>query len=108
MNNVDVIIGGQFGSEAKGQMAGWLAHQRRYDVVVSNSGSQAGHTFVEASDGDGLLTALLRDAKLRDDFKALVANLRSRGVLFYKDERTEPPKSAPTRAPASPRPARAR
>lgn len=57
MNKVDVIVGGQYGSEAKGQMAGWLvegSYKRTYDVVISNSGSQAGHTYVN-SKGDKIV-----------------------------------------------------
>ena len=47
MNDVTVVIGGQFGSEAKGQVNGILARGRHFDWAVSNSGSQAGHTFVD-------------------------------------------------------------
>jgi adenylosuccinate synthase len=49
LSKVDVIVGGQYGSEAKGQMAGWLVEgppAKTYNVVISNSGSQAGHTYV--------------------------------------------------------------
>lgn len=55
MTKADVIIGGQYGSEAKGALAGWLAHQREYDTVISNSGSQAGHTF-RYNDGHSIIT----------------------------------------------------
>lgn len=44
-----VLIDGQYGSAGKGAVAGWIASRETPDVVVSNSGSQAGHTFV---DGD--------------------------------------------------------
>ncbi len=39
--NVDVIIGGQFGSEGKGQIAGYLAPN--YDCLVRVGGPNAGH-----------------------------------------------------------------
>ena len=43
---VDVIVGGQFGSEGKGQVVGYLA--REYDWLVRVGGSNAGHTvYVE-------------------------------------------------------------
>lgn len=51
------ICGGQFGSEAKGAAAAWVAHQlwsagpidaklRRFDIVTTNAGAQAGHTSI--------------------------------------------------------------
>lgn len=36
--------------------------------------------------GEGLMKALLLDKELRDDFKALIANLKNHGVLFYRDD----------------------
>jgi adenylosuccinate synthase len=47
MNSVTVVIGGQFGSEAKGQVNGMLTKYHDYDWAVSNSGSQAGHTYID-------------------------------------------------------------
>lgn len=38
---VDVIVGGQYGSEGKGQIAGFLA--REYDLLVRVGGPNAGH-----------------------------------------------------------------
>lgn len=43
------IVGGQWGSEAKGCAAAWLAYElakqgKQYDIVTCNSGAQAGHT----------------------------------------------------------------
>lgn len=50
------IVGGQFGSEAKGSAAAWVAYQLserqigkdagRFDIVTCNSGAQAGHTSI--------------------------------------------------------------
>lgn len=42
---VDVIVGGQYGSEGKGQIAAYLA--REYDVLVRVGGPNAGHTVFE-------------------------------------------------------------
>ena len=39
---VDVVIGGQFGSEGKGQIAAYLS--REYDLLVRVGGPNAGHT----------------------------------------------------------------
>jgi adenylosuccinate synthase len=42
---VDVIIGGQYGSEGKGQIAAYMA--REYDILVRVGGPNAGHTVFE-------------------------------------------------------------
>lgn len=42
---VDVIVGGQYGSEGKGQIAAYLA--REYDFLVRVGGPNAGHTVFE-------------------------------------------------------------
>jgi phospholipid/cholesterol/gamma-HCH transport system substrate-binding protein len=46
----------------------------------------------EASNGKGLLGTLVNDSTLAGDLRALVANLRAHGVLFYRDSaaRTQP------------------
>jgi len=53
-----------------------------------------------ATQGKGLLAALLTNQELANDLRALVANLRAHGVLFYRDtaakvEATVPPKPKP-------------
>lgn len=42
---VDVILGGQYGSEGKGQIAGYLA--KEYDLLVRVGGPNAGHKVYE-------------------------------------------------------------
>lgn len=59
--------------------------------------SSATALMKEATNGKGLLGALVSDSTLAGDLRALVANLRAHGVLFYRDSAA---KSAPT--PASP------
>ena len=44
---VDVVIGGQFGSEGKGNIAAYLS--KEYDVLVRVGGPNAGHTVSSAS-----------------------------------------------------------
>jgi len=44
---VDVIVGGQYGSEGKGHVAAYIA--RDYDVLVRVGGPNAGHTVSSAS-----------------------------------------------------------
>jgi hypothetical protein len=74
-------------------------------AAFTKAAEKAGKVFGEASDGAGLLPALLNDPILRDDTKALVANLRSRGFLFYKNPPSEKPAStAPLAAPRRPSP----
>ncbi|WP_233842832.1 adenylosuccinate synthetase [Dyella sp. 2HG41-7] len=43
---VDVLVGGQYGSEGKGNIVAYLA--REYDVLVRVGGPNAGHTVVSA------------------------------------------------------------
>jgi hypothetical protein len=39
----------------------------------------------EATNGNGLLATLIKDSDMARDLRALVANLRTHGVLFYRD-----------------------
>lgn len=48
--NVDVVIGGQFGSEGKGQIAAYLASE--YDCLVRVGGPNAGHKVFNLPDPD--------------------------------------------------------
>ncbi len=54
----------------------------------------------DARSGGGLMNALLNDVELRKDFAALIANLKSRGILFYKDK--EGKETPVERVPAKP------
>ncbi len=45
----------------------------------------ASQVFRDAREGKGLLPALLTNQDLANDLRALVANLRAHGVLFYRD-----------------------
>jgi len=60
----------------------------------------------EARSGRGVLYALLNNAELRDNLERLVANLRQRGLLFYKDK--APPATAPRPAPPPAKPRKQR
>lgn len=76
-------------------------------TAFTKAAEKAGRTFGQASDGEGLLAAILNDQQLKEDFKSLVGNLRSRGVIFYKDKEpssTTPasPKRVPFQAPRPP------
>jgi len=45
--------------------------------------------LAKAESGNGLIATLLNDAKLSEDLKILVANLKEHGVLFYKNRAGE-------------------
>ena len=45
MDNAYAIIGMQYGSEAKGALAGFLAYENRPDTLIANWSPNAGHTF---------------------------------------------------------------
>jgi phospholipid/cholesterol/gamma-HCH transport system substrate-binding protein len=51
----------------------------------------------EATNGNGLLASLIKDSDMARDLRALVANLRVHGVLFYRDSA---PKVEPSPSPA--------
>jgi len=58
----------------------------------------------EAEKGKGPLYTIMKDEKMAADMKALMANLRKHGVLFYSDDagQAEPPKPKKTDKPSSP------
>lgn len=49
--------------------------------------------------GNGLMAALLNDPELKTEFKALIGNLKERGILRYKD--VSAPATAPAGAPTA-------
>jgi len=66
----------------------------------------AGRVMKEATSGDGLLAMLLTNEEVANNLRALVSNLRSHGVLFYRDSAAKvspppPQNSPPPRRPSS-------
>jgi ABC-type transporter Mla subunit MlaD len=59
--------------------------------------SAATQLMREATSGNGLLASLIKDSDMARDLRALVANLRAHGVLFYRDSAA---KVAPSPSPA--------
>ena len=59
--------------------------------------SAATQLIREASNGNGLLASLIKDSDLARDMRALIANLRAHGVLFYRDSAA---KATPTPLPS--------
>lgn len=46
VNQIDVVVGGQYGSEGKGAVAGAMVDQFQYDVLIRVAGPNAGHSTV--------------------------------------------------------------
>ncbi len=58
----------------------------------------AGRIMNEATSGDGLLAMLLTNEEVANNLRALISNLRSHGVLFYRDsvaKISSPPENSP-------------
>ncbi len=51
----------------------------------------AGKIMQEARHGDGPLALLLNNAEVSDNLRALISNLRSHGILFYRDSAAKNP-----------------
>jgi ABC-type transporter Mla subunit MlaD len=69
---------------------------------LQNAIGDARKVLNSATQGKGLVAALLNDQQLANDLHALITNLRAHGVLFYRDSaaktETKPPGQAkPTR-----------
>ncbi len=45
MNKTTIIMGGQFGSEGKGEFTAWYSKKYYYDLVIRTGGPNAGHTM---------------------------------------------------------------
>ena len=71
-------------------------------VSFRKAAEGAGKTFGQASSGDGLMNALLTDAQLKADFKNLIANLKEKGIIFYKDKSATRQQAAPPPTPTPP------
>lgn len=50
VNRVDVVVGGQYGSEGKGAVAAAMVEQARYNLLVRVAGPNAGHTVIDQAD----------------------------------------------------------
>lgn len=49
--------------------------------------------MLKATQGNGFIATLLNDHELTENVKALITNLKQRGILFYKDLSTSPVKT---------------
>jgi phospholipid/cholesterol/gamma-HCH transport system substrate-binding protein len=62
---------------------------------LQNAIGDARKVLRSATQGKGLVTALLNDQQLANDLHALISNLRSHGILFYRDSAAKIEKKAP-------------
>ena len=65
---------------------------------VRKTVQSAGRIMNEATSGDGLLPMLLTNEEVANNLRALIGNLRSHGVLFYRDSAAKispPPENSP-------------
>ena len=63
---------------------------------IESAAESANIAIKRATEGPGLIAALMNDSQLRADFAALVSNLRENGVLRYRDtadDSSNPPPS---------------
>jgi adenylosuccinate synthase len=70
---VDVLIGGQYGSEGKGQIVNYL--MREYDLVVRVGGPNAGHTVPEADEKSYIYHHIPSGARTHDAHYALAPGM---------------------------------
>ncbi len=68
---------------------------------IDDAADSLGKVGTDLRKGEGLLPALIHDAKLKSEFSMLISNLRQKGILWYKDKageekaRQQPPQPKP-------------
>jgi phospholipid/cholesterol/gamma-HCH transport system substrate-binding protein len=87
-------------AKAEGTMASTKEAADKVQLAVSDARKtiqSAGRIMSEATSGDGLLPMLLTNQEVANNLRALISNLRSHGVLFYRDSaaKVAPPENAP-------------
>lgn len=70
---------------AAGDLRLAIADIREMADTATKTVDSAGLLVKKATNGDGTLGTLINDKKLAEDLRALAANLRRSGVLFYRD-----------------------
>lgn len=61
-HKIDLIMDFQYGSTGKGLIAGYLAKREDYDTVICAFATNAGHTYIDVSEGIHLMTQQLPTA----------------------------------------------
>src|SRR6266576_3219907 len=85
-----------------GQADSTMASAKKAADNLQNAIADTRKVLQSATQGKGLVAALLNDQQLANDLHALVTNLRAPGVLFYRDSAA----TAQTKPPEQTKPAR--
>jgi hypothetical protein len=94
--------------DGKWQVVAWQATKKAADdlpaaIADARKTIQADTDLIQkASAGKGALATLLSNQEFANDLKALIANLRSHGVLFYRDNAAKEEERAKTERPQNP------
>lgn len=72
-------------NDAANDLKGAIGDVRKTAETATKTVDAAHGLVRKVSEGEGTLGVLVNDKKMGEDLKALVANLRRSGVLFYKD-----------------------
>lgn len=71
-SRLDVVLGGQAGSEGKGKFAGYLALKDDYDMAISNFMPNAGHTWV-SDKGEKVLVQQIPQSVVNKNTKLMIS-----------------------------------
>lgn len=82
-----------------GELKSAIGDLRKMADTATKTVDSAKVLINKASSGEGTVGALLTDRQMAADLRALVANLRRSGVLFYKDRPVAPPPATATPIP---------
>lgn len=87
---VDIIFGGNAGSEGKGKFAGFIAKKNKYKHAITNYFPNAGHTWV-SDDGEKVITRYLPSSLVNPETKLYLGpgSAIDIEVLFDEIERYE-------------------
>lgn len=73
IKHIDVLVGGQYGSEGKGAVAGALVQRYDYDLLIRVAGSNAGHTTIGQDGQPHALRSIPAAGVMNHDAKLYIA-----------------------------------
>lgn len=76
--------------DAAGDLRLAIADLRKTADAATKTVDSTRQLVQKAANGDGTLGTLINDPRLAEDLKALIANMRRSGVLFYRNRPLEP------------------
>jgi adenylosuccinate synthase len=82
---LNFVVGGQFGSEGKGKIAGYLAKNYNVDYSICSFSSQAGHTYLD-DDGNKFVFRQVPVAAVNKSTKLLISQGAIIDVDVLKEE----------------------